>query len=348
MLYELLTGTTPFDKRALALRRPTTKSAASSAKRNHPARARGLARWAAARTATAAHRLVDSNRLSQLVRGDLDWIVMKALEKDRNRRYETADGLARDIQRYLSDQPVEACPPSATYRFRKFARRNRVGLTMAVLVSASLVLGTVVSTWQAIRATRAERLAEAARTAEAEQRTEAEKQREQADANFQKARKTVDEYFTLVSESKLLDVPGLQPLRTDLLEAALRLLPRALGSRIERSGGVGGSGGDVFAGRGRLWGYRSQRRFGRGPSDGPRTRGPTAPRPSGRRRAAPQAGRILEGSTERSSGFEITTRSAGRLSGASEADRSLGEICRGESRNRRLPERLGRKLRHSR
>ena len=180
------------------------------------------------RTAMAAHRQVDPHRLGQLVRGDLDWIVMKALEKDRNRRYETADGMARDIQRYLSDQPVEACPPSATYRFRKFARRNRVGLTMAVLVSASLVLGTVVSTWQAIRATRAERLAEAARTAEAEQRTEAEKQREQAEANFQRARKTVDEYFTLVSESKLLDVPGLQPLRTDLLEAALRFYQELL------------------------------------------------------------------------------------------------------------------------
>ena len=65
------------------------------------------------------------------MRGELDWIVMKALEKDRNRRYETANGLAPDMQRYLADEPVQACPPSAWYRFRKFARRNKTGLTAA-------------------------------------------------------------------------------------------------------------------------------------------------------------------------------------------------------------------------
>ena len=64
-------------------------------------------------------------KLSRLVRGELDWIVMKTLEKDRNRRYETANGLAADVQRYLNDEPVQACPPSAAYRFRKFARRNK-------------------------------------------------------------------------------------------------------------------------------------------------------------------------------------------------------------------------------
>src|SRR5262249_13827469 len=77
---------------------------------------------------------------SALVRGELDWIVMKALEKDRNRRYETANGFAADMQRYLADEPVLACPPSVGYRFRKFARRNKTGLAVAGLVLVFLVL----------------------------------------------------------------------------------------------------------------------------------------------------------------------------------------------------------------
>jgi eukaryotic-like serine/threonine-protein kinase len=84
---------------------------------------------------------------------ELDWIAMKALDKDRRRRYETANGLARDLERYLRDEPVEACPPSAWYRLRKLARRNRTLLITAALVCLVLVLGTAVSIWQALRAT---------------------------------------------------------------------------------------------------------------------------------------------------------------------------------------------------
>ncbi len=200
LLYELLTGTTPFDRarmRAAAfdeIRRIIREE-------EPPKPSTRISTLDEARTATAAHRKVDAHRLSQLVAGDLDWIVMKALEKDRTRRYDTAGNFAADVLRHLGDQPVEACPPSAGYRFRKFARRNRVALIMVLLVSGALVLGTVVSTWQAIRATRAESLADArlatevearraaddARTAEAEQRTEAERQRKQAQANEKKA-----------------------------------------------------------------------------------------------------------------------------------------------------------------
>src|SRR5439155_20726786 len=86
----------------------------------------------------------------------LDWITMKALEKDRTRRYETANGLARDIQRYLNDEAVEACPPSTTYRLRKFAKKNRAALTTASAIALLLVAGVVISSWQAVRATRAE------------------------------------------------------------------------------------------------------------------------------------------------------------------------------------------------
>src|SRR5206468_257031 len=92
----------------------------------------------------SANRKSDPRKLSQLFRRELDWIVMKALEKDRTRRYETASGLAADIQRYLNDEPVHACPPSALYRFRKFARRNKAVFITVVLVSAALLAGTVV------------------------------------------------------------------------------------------------------------------------------------------------------------------------------------------------------------
>ena len=90
------------------------------------------------------------------MRGELDWIVMKALEKDRNRRYETANDLAMDIERFLNNESVAARPTSSAYRFRKFVRRNRMTFAMASTVLGALLLGSVVSTWQAIRATRSE------------------------------------------------------------------------------------------------------------------------------------------------------------------------------------------------
>src|SRR5205823_2790036 len=94
-----------------------------------------------AATMVFANRQTDPKRLSQLVRGELDWIVMKALEKDRNRRYATANSLARDVQRYLHDEPVQACPPSLGYRLGKFVRRNRGPVVAAALVVLALVGG---------------------------------------------------------------------------------------------------------------------------------------------------------------------------------------------------------------
>ena len=116
----------------------------------------------------AASRQTEPLKLARLVRGDLDWIVMKALEKDRARRYETANGLARDIQRYLADEPVEACPPIAAVRLRKFARKNRRVLATAGAFVLLLAAAALASTWQAIRAMLAEtkaRQAQAGRAA---------------------------------------------------------------------------------------------------------------------------------------------------------------------------------------
>src|SRR6516162_1675518 len=95
------------------------------------------------------------------MRAELAWIVMKCLEKDRRRRYETASGLVADLRRHLNHEPVEAGAPSAWYRLRKLARRNRPALITTAAVVLVLMVGTVVSTWAAIRATRAERLAQA-------------------------------------------------------------------------------------------------------------------------------------------------------------------------------------------
>src|SRR5262249_51907584 len=93
--------------------------------------------------AIAASRGLEPRKLSGLVKGELDWIVMKALEKDRSRRYETANAFAADVQRYLADEPVQACPPSVNYRLRKFMRRNKVALGTTAAVIGVLLLAVV-------------------------------------------------------------------------------------------------------------------------------------------------------------------------------------------------------------
>ncbi len=156
---------------------------------------------------------------------------MKALDKDRNRRYETANGLAADLRRYLDDEPVQACPPSSAYRLSKFARRYRGVMAMACAFAAVLILASVVSVWQAVRANRAKAEAILAYDGENKQRLEAQNQRDRAiraeddaKANLARARAAVDDYLTAISESRLLKspLPGLQPLRKELLTTALK------------------------------------------------------------------------------------------------------------------------------
>jgi WD40 repeat protein/serine/threonine protein kinase len=139
MLYELLTGSTP-------LTRQRMKDAAFAEilrmikEEEPPKPSTRLSDSGEALASISALRKTEPAKLTKLVRGELDWIVMKCLEKDRNRRYETANGFAMDVQRYLADEPVRACPPSAWYRFRKLARRNRrVLVTASVFVVAALV-----------------------------------------------------------------------------------------------------------------------------------------------------------------------------------------------------------------
>ena len=147
LLYELLTGLTPFNqtelmesgldemRRTLREREPHRPSTKLNGMQTEEL------------TQTAIHRQIDPPKLKMLLRGDLDWIVMKALEKDRNRRYQTANGLGMDIQRYLNNEPVVARPPSRLYRLQKLVRRNKITFIAGTAVALALVIGLGTSTW---------------------------------------------------------------------------------------------------------------------------------------------------------------------------------------------------------
>ncbi|HEY9172533.1 MAG TPA: protein kinase [Verrucomicrobiae bacterium] len=177
LLYELLTGVTPFDKETLA-KAALDEICRMIRETEPPKPSTRLQTLGEKLTDVAKHRHTEPAALRRFVRGDLDWIVMKALEKDRVRRYETANALALDLDRHLSNQVVTARPPSTFYLLQKFARRNRASLATATAMALLLVLGAVVSTWQAVRATRSSREAErqaerAARLAEDERKQRA-------------------------------------------------------------------------------------------------------------------------------------------------------------------------------
>jgi len=160
VLYELLTGSTPLTKE-------TVKKAAADEllrlirEQDPPSLERCLGKLGTASATVAGQRQTDIKKLTTQMRGDLDWIVLKALEKDRERRYASAAALAQDIEHHLRDEPVSAGPPDAAYRLAKLARKHKGPLMAAGLVLASLVLGLGLALWQAVRATKAERKAEA-------------------------------------------------------------------------------------------------------------------------------------------------------------------------------------------
>src|SRR5262245_5500488 len=139
LLYELLTGSTPLTRKRVK-EAPLLEVLRVIREEEPPRPSTRLSESKDTLPSISAQRQTDPAKLTKLVRGELDWIVMKALEKDRNRRYETANGFAMDVQRYLADEPVQACPPSAWYRFRKFTRRNKIALTFTGLILCFIVL----------------------------------------------------------------------------------------------------------------------------------------------------------------------------------------------------------------
>ena len=159
LLYELLTGSTPLSHKRM-------KAAAYAEilrlikEEEAPKPSTRLSDSGDALASISAQRHMEPAKLAKLMRGELDWIVMKTLEKDRNRRYETAKDFAADVQRYLDDEQVQACPPSATYRLGKFARRNKVALLTTLAMALTLIVGAISSVLYAFRAIDAEGLAQ--------------------------------------------------------------------------------------------------------------------------------------------------------------------------------------------
>ncbi|MGP1345672.1 MAG: tetratricopeptide repeat protein [Phycisphaerales bacterium] len=232
LLYELLTGTTPFAPDELLSKgfaemmriirevepaRPSTRLSM-------------LSKHASGTTGAPGDPL-EIRRIGALVRGDLDWIVMKCLEKDRRRRYETANALAADIDRHLSDQPVTAGPPSARYRLGKFVKRNRTGVLAGGLIALLLVLGVIGTTAGMLRAIDEKKRADAAAQGESEQRELAEASaraaREQAERAVEaeaRAQRRADELQQL-ADFQALQLQKINPqtmgirLRRDLLGA---------------------------------------------------------------------------------------------------------------------------------
>ena len=187
LLYESLTGKTPFEARRLL--EAGLDEVRRIIREEEPLRpsTRLQALEAAEQTTVARHRQSDPPKLVHVIRGDLDWIVMKALDKDRRRRYETVNALAADVKRHLNNEPVVARPPSTAYRLQKAWRRNQLAFTAAAVMAAALVVGTAVSSWQAIEAGRArnaekqQRLtAQAAQQAEKQARLRADAEKAQA------------------------------------------------------------------------------------------------------------------------------------------------------------------------
>jgi serine/threonine protein kinase/WD40 repeat protein len=232
LLYELLTGKTPFDVNELlsagldemrrTIRekeppRPSTRltmelgqTAPAKRSKQSSAPASNIQGQEPAHNPASAEQLVRMKQLIHLLRGDLDWIVMKCLEKDRTRRYETANGLAMDLQRYLRSEPVVARPPSNVYRLQKLVRRNKLLVAAVTAVALALVLGTVASTLEAFRARRAER-------AQARLRREADLAR--ADQVDQRAAAEQHLYDALLGEARAKQLSGRAGQRFESLDA---------------------------------------------------------------------------------------------------------------------------------
>ena len=211
LLYELLTGLTPFDGRML-------RSAAFGEMQRiirevEPEKpSTRLSRLGDTLASVAAHRQTEPANLRKQISGDLDSIVMKCLEKDRTRRYETANGLVRDVGRYLRDEPVEATPPSLSYRMRKFVRRHRGPATAVAMITLALLVGLALSVLGLVLATAARDRAQTAQKAEEVARKEADAERQRASDKAEQLREEL--YITQIrAAQRILESGGNEPVK---------------------------------------------------------------------------------------------------------------------------------------
>ena len=221
VLYELLTGETPFDH--ARLRSAAFDEMLRIIREEEPSKPSTKVSSSQSLPSIAANRRIEPAKLGSMIRGELDWIVLKAMEKDRGRRYETASKFAEDVQHYLNDEAVVACPPSRAYKVRKFARRNKAVMGTVAAVAASLLIGSSLAFWQAIearkerdRAVIAEAVAEERLQVVDSQKEEIEEQRQNAIAEALKANREARK-----AESERAIADGvLDFLRKDLLGMA--------------------------------------------------------------------------------------------------------------------------------
>ena len=239
VLYELLTGLRPFDRERL--KKAGLSEMIRVIKEDEPSKPSTRLSTSDSLPATAAVRRIEPKRLTALLRGELDWVVMKCLEKQRERRYETASGLARDIQRYLANEIVEARPPSRSYRLKKFVSKYRGQVISASLVLLALVVGTVAATLGLLEAqnqtTIANRATEEKDLALKEVAKQAEKERvarQNAEAMTKNAL-DANNAMAFDIQEELAPKPGLQDLRIKLLRKAREGLTKIL----EQSRGLG-------------------------------------------------------------------------------------------------------------
>ena len=212
MLFELLTGSTPLQRQKL--KDVAVLELLRVIREEEPPKPSHRLSTIHDLPSVAACRGLEPKSLSNVVKGDLDWIVMKCLEKDRNRRYSAANAVARDIERFLCHEPIEAGPPGASYRMRKFLWRNRWATTAVTLLLLSLVggiVGTSIGLFQAARS----------QAATSQALEVAKQQRDRAERHYQRALSAVDRLLTRVGGVRLEKVPQMDETRRKILEDAL-------------------------------------------------------------------------------------------------------------------------------
>ncbi len=229
LLYELLTGTTPLERQRF--KEAAWDEIRRMIREEEPPRPSMRLSSTDTLPSLATFRHTEPAKLKKLVRGELDWIVMKALEKDRTRRYETASGFARDIQRYLDDEVVEARPPSAGYRIGKFVRRHRAQVIAAGLVMLALLAGIAGTTWGLIREARAKTRLAASLDRETKANADLSTANSKVHARYDLAVDAVKTFHTGVSEDFLLTEENFKDLRNRLLKSASDFYGK-LGARL--------------------------------------------------------------------------------------------------------------------